>query len=118
MTDTQKSILDKATSHFQHVMSQELKGPIDVPEWDAQIWHKPSSTMAQETKVIELTQAGKTTEALIVTLIQRACDAEGKPIFTMADRARLMNSVDPKIILKLVNKMGEDQAEAEEYLGN
>lgn len=112
------NIIDRATEHFKTVMSQELMGPIDVPEWDAKIWYKPSNSMAQETKVIELTQQGKTTEALIVSLIQKACDEEGKAIFTMADKARLMNAVDPKVILRVVNAMGEDQTEAEEYLGN
>lgn len=118
MTDTKKSIIDKATSHFKTVMSQDLLGPIDVPEWDAQIYYRPSSTMAQETKVIELTQAGKTTEALILTLIQRACDENGEAIFHPGDRARLMNAVDPKVILRVVTTMGEEQGEAEQYLGN
>ena len=112
------NLIDKATEHFKSVVSQDLKGPIDVPEWETQLYYKPSTTMAQETKVIELTQAGKTTEALILTLIQRACDADGKPVFSIEHKARLMNAVDPKVILRVVNKMGEDAESAEEFLGN
>tara|TARA_X000001382_G_scaffold124942_1_gene109959 strand:+ start:5176 stop:5529 length:354 start_codon:yes stop_codon:yes gene_type:complete len=117
MTNTKTSVLDKATAHFKEVMSGELKGPIDVPEWDAKIYYKVGSTMAQETRVIELTQQNKTTEALIVSLIQKACDEDGKPLFTLADKPRFMNAVDPKVVLRVVQAMGADN-EAEQVLGN
>ena len=113
-----KSIIDNATHHFKEVVSQNLKGPIDVPEWDAKIWYKPATTMAQESRVIQLAQDNKQTEALVVSLIQRACDQDGKPVFTMEHKARLMNAVDPKVILRVVTNMSDDESQAEEYLGN
>lgn len=111
-------LIDKATAHFSEVLSGGLKGPIDVPEWDAQIYYKPSTTMAEEAKIIELTQTGKTTEALVQTLIMRARDEEGNPLFTGADKQKLMRGVDPKVILRVVTSMGADDEDLEETLGN
>lgn len=111
-------LIDKATAHFEDVLSQGLKGPISVPEWDAEIYYKPATTMAEQTKIIELTQAGKATEALVTTLIMRARDADGNPLFTGADKPKLMRAVDPKIIMKIVTSMGDDDEDIEDALGN
>lgn len=111
-------LIDKATAHFKDALAQGLKGPIRVDEWDADIYYRATTTMAQESKIIELTQAGKTTEALVQTLIQRACDQDGEPVFTSADKAALMNRVDPKLILRVVTGMTGDDDLVEEAVGN
>lgn len=112
------SVIDKATAHFDEVLAQGLKGPIDVPEWETKIYYKPSTTMFEESKIIELTQANKTTEALVTTLIMRARDEEGKPLFTAADKHKLMRAVDPKVILRIVTEMGGDSDDIDTALGN
>ena len=112
------SMIDKATAHFEEVLAQGLMGPIEVPEWDAKIYYKPSTTMFEEAKIIELTQAGKTTEALVTTLIMRARDEDGKPVFSGADKQKLMRSVDPKVILRIVTSMGADNDDIDATLGN
>jgi hypothetical protein len=111
-------LIDKATAHFKDAIAQGVKGPIRVEEWDADIYYRATTNMAQESKVIELTQQNKTTEALIITLIQKACDENGEPLFTAADKAALMNRVDPKIILKIVTSMNDDDDLIEEAVGN
>lgn len=112
------SVIDKATAHFEEVLAQGLRGPIDVPEWDTKVYYKPSTTMYEESKIIELTQANKTTEALVTTLIMRARDKDGEPLFTGADKQKLMRAVDPKVILSIVTQMGGDSDEVETALGN
>lgn len=111
-------LIDKATAHFQDTLSRGLKGPVRVDEWDQDVYYKAATTMAQESKIIELTQAGKTTEALVLTLIQRACDENGDPLFSFADKAALMNRVDPKVILKVVTAMNGDDDLIMEAVGN
>lgn len=111
-------LIEKATGHFESVLAQGLKGPIAVPEWDAEIYYKPASTMFEESKIIELTQAGKTTEALVVTLIMRARDAEGNLLFGAEDRHKLMRAVDPAVILRIVTSMNAEADSAEDALGN
>ena len=111
-------LIDKATGHFEGVLAQGLKGPIAVPEWEAEIYYKPATTMFEESKIIELTQAGKTTEALVTTLIMRARDKDGNLVFDAADRPKLMRAVDPAIILRIVTGMNAETAKIEEDLGN
>lgn len=111
-------LIDKVETHYQSVLANGLQGPIEVPEWDEKIWWKPATTMADEAKVIELTQAGKSTEALVVTLIQKARDEKGEPLFHSSDRVKLMRVADPKVILRVITEMNEMQAEMDEAIKN
>lgn len=111
-------LIDRATAHFKEVLAQGLKGPIDVPEWDTKIYYKATTTLHEESQVIDLTQQGKQTEALVVTLINRARDKDGNAVFEMADKLKLMRNVDPKVILGIVTRFNADNDEVEETLGN
>ena len=113
------SVIAKAKAHFKDKLAQGLRGPIHVSEWDVDVYYKPATTFHQESKVIELQQAGKTTEALIQTLINRALDDNGKNIFTLADKQDLMRGVDPQVMLKIVSAMNDDDGmDDEAVLGN
>jgi hypothetical protein len=111
-------LIDRATAHFQEVLSQGLRGPIEIPEWGANVYYKPATTMAEQSKISELAAAGKTTEALVVGLITRARDENGELLFSMGDKARLMNAVDPNVILKIVTQMNSYEDEMTDILGN
>ena len=102
------TVLDKAKSHMRDKISGGLKGPIAVPEWETEVWYKPATTFHQESKVIELQQAGKTVEALVQTLINRALDKDGKNIFRLADKQDLMRGVDPAVILRIIGEMNDE----------
>ena len=111
-------LIDRATAHFEEILAQGLKGPINVPEWDVEIYYRASSTLAEEATVIELQQQGKSTEALVQTLINRAKDKDGNNLFDNGDRLKLMRRADPAVILKIVTSFNPDEAEIEESLGN
>lgn len=101
-------ILAAAQAHFKDVLAQGLRGPIRVPEWDnAEIWFKPSTTLAQEGKIFELQSQGKAVEALVTSLIQRALDADGKPVFQITDKPELMRSVDPTVLLRVISEIND-----------
>jgi len=101
-------ILQAAQAHFKDILAGGLKGPIRVPEWDnAEIWYKPSTTLAQEGKIFELQSQGKAVEALVTSLIQRALDGEGKPVFQITDKPELMRSVDPTVLLRVISEINE-----------
>ena len=111
--------LDAAKAHFKDKRAQGLRGPIHVSEWDLEVYYKPATTFFQEQKVIQLQQEGKSVEALVQTLINRALDEDGKNLFTLADKNELMRGVDPAVILKIVTTMGDDEgADDEAVLGN
>ena len=110
------TVLDKAKAHMREKIGGGLKGPVDVKEWECQIWYKPATTFHQESKVIELQQAGKTVEALVMTLINRCLDENGKPIFRLADKQDLMRSVDPACILRVIQAMNDEDEYDDENL--
>jgi hypothetical protein len=102
------TVLEKAKSHMRDKIGAGLKGPIAVSEWETEIWYKPATTFHQESKVIELQQSGKTVEALVQTLINRALDKDGKNIFRLADKQDLMRGVDPAVILRIISEMNDE----------
>jgi len=101
------NIMDNATQHFKEQLSGGLLS-IEVPEWGATIWFKPAFTFAQQEKIIQLSNEGKMVEAMIETLIVRSLDKDGKRLFTHASKTRLMNEVDPNIIIRVVGEMNQE----------
>ena len=79
------SVLTNATKHFADQLTGDLKH-ITVPEWKTDVYFKPINNFATESRIIELTQKGKITEALIETLILKALNADGKPMFSKFDK--------------------------------
>jgi hypothetical protein len=108
------SILDKATAHFRNQISGEMK-KIHVPEWEADIWYKSTTTLKEEGKILALTQANKPVEALVESLIMRARNADGTRMFNMADKVTLLNEVDPKILIRIVGEMNEVGDDVTDY---
>ena len=110
--------IDRATAHFKEMLSQDLKGPVNVPEWDLDVYWHPTNTLNEESVIIELQQQGKTTEALVMSLIIKAKDADGNKLFELNDKMKLMRSVDPAVILRIITEMGSNDEELEDTLGN
>lgn len=97
-------ILDKATAHFRNQITGDMK-VITVEEWDSKIYFKSVTTLKEEGKVLELSQQGKTVEALVESLIIRARNEDGTRMFNMADKVTLLNEVDPKVLIRVVGEM-------------
>jgi len=104
------SVLQNAQSHFKEILAGGLKGPVHVPEWNTDIYFKASTTLAQESKIYELQNQGKGVEALVTSLILRALDIDGKPVFLPTDKIELMRSVDPQVILRVIADMNENSS--------
>jgi hypothetical protein len=99
-------ILDKATAHFRNQISGEMKSVV-VPEWDCKIYYKTSTTLREEGKILELSQQGKTVEALVESLIVRARNEDGTKMFTVGDKSTLLNEVDPKVLIRAIGEMNQ-----------
>jgi hypothetical protein len=111
------SVIDNAKKHFKESLAQGMKA-VEVPEWETTLYFKAAVSFAQEQKVIQLHSEGKQVEALVESLVSRACDAEGNKVFKFADKVILMNEVDPAVILRVVNQMNNEDEEQEKDLGN
>lgn len=102
-------VLDNATAHFRGRIGGEMK-KIHVPEWACDIWFKSATTLKEQSKLIELSQQGKTVEALVESLIVKARNEDGSKMFTMPDKITLMNEVDPNVIIRVVGEINEANA--------
>ncbi len=99
-------VLENATAHFREKISGDMK-KVHVPEWQCDIYFKPTLTLREHSKLIELTQQGKTVEALVESLIVKARNADGTKMFTMPDKMTLLNEVDPAVIIRVVGDINE-----------
>jgi hypothetical protein len=102
------TILNKAKAHFREIANSGT-GSIEVPEWDTTIyWKIGGQNFASQNKIMELTNSGKTAEALVEMMIMRSLDGDGKKLFRPMDKTEIMREVDPNVILKIVTAMGAD----------
>lgn len=106
------NIMDNVKSHYKSKLSGELK-KISVPEWKTDIYYKQAHPFAVESKIIELQQAGKTVEALVESIILKALDPEGKPLFSRFDKATLMNEADPNVLMRIAAILNSATSEYE-----
>jgi hypothetical protein len=106
-------VLEKATGHFRNKIGGEMKC-VHVPEWDTKIWFKTSITLKEQSKLIELSQQGKTVEALVESLITKARNEDGSKMFTPMDKVVFLNEVDPQVIIRVVGEIntvsGDDES--------
>jgi hypothetical protein len=104
MSETKKpDVLANATAHYQNRIKEMLS--FEVPEWGITVYHRPVSTLAQESQVIELARQNKTVEAMVITVINKARHADGTTIFNKHDKAALMNEVDPAVVLRVAEQI-------------
>ena len=111
------SLLAKAKGHYTNILAKEpLK--IEVPEWDATVYAKPSIPLAKLGEIMELANSGKSAEAMVMTLIYRLMDEEGNPVFRKAERNEIMRQVDPDVISRIVTQMSEDNVTEDDIVKN
>ena len=100
------SVLEKATAHFREKISGDLKH-VYVPEWDVKIYFKNAISLKEQAKLVELSQQGKTVEALVESLIVKARNEDGTKMFSMPDKITLLNEVDPGVIIRVVGEIND-----------
>lgn len=107
--------IDKAVSHFENLTIRKLK----VEEWSDEddeffIYSKPL-TLSESQKLYRLSK-NDDLALLAYALIYKALDADGKKLFDLEDKQKLLNSVDVQVLTKVGSWiMGtEDDAETVE----
>lgn len=98
--------IDAAKAHFKLYGVRK----IEVAEWANEdgsptiIYSHPMTLMDRQ-KVSGYTEKLGVGEALAMTLILKARDAENKPMFTIGDKHALMHNVDPNVLSRVVNEI-------------
>jgi len=94
------TIQDKISQHYQQSISGELK-KYHCEEWGTDIYFRTTHSFKDEAKIVELAAKGQVVEALVETVLVKSRDANGKRLFSEADRFKLMNEADPAVIIKV-----------------
>jgi hypothetical protein len=110
-------VMSNIKGHFADKLAGGLK-KITIPEWKTDIYYKGAYPFAIESKIIALQQKGQTVEALVESLILKALDPEGKPMFHRADKVTLMNEADPTILLRVCAELNNATSDYEEVVKN
>lgn len=107
------SLRDNIKGHFKEKLNGELN-KMTVDEWKSDVYYKNAYSFAVESKIINLQQQGKTVEALVESILQKALDPEGKPLFNSADRNMLMFEADPSVLLRIATVLNSATTEYED----
>lgn len=94
------SVIENAVKHFRSKLDGSLNR-FYVEEWATDVYYTGTSTLREESQILKLQQEGKTVEALVQSLINKARMADGTLMFKPADKMTLLNEVDPKVIIKI-----------------
>ena len=111
------SVIEKAKAHYQNKLSQEPR-EIKIPEWDTTAYIKPAMSLQRLGEVMEVANNGNAAEAMVLTIIYRLIDADGKPIFRKVDKLELMKHTDPDVLADIVNQINESDPSPEDLEGN
>lgn len=106
--------IDRIASHFDSL----AKRKIIVPEWgDLEIYATPM-TLADRSQIYRGVDSDDGHTPLVRVLIIKARDAEGRPLFSIADQPKLMNRADPVVVVRVANEILNGEAPKADELGN
>lgn len=88
--------LARITAHFDAIGTRKIA----VPEWQLDVYVTPV-TITERTRIYAGAKGDDDYEVLVKVLITKAKDADGKPIFTLADKATLMQHADSAVVIRL-----------------
>lgn len=112
------TILESAKTHFRDRMSGNLLC-VDVPEWgDVKIYFKPSMNFKDQGEILKLHGDNKPAEAVVMTLIVKAMDADGNKLFKRANMTEMLRSIDPEVVSRIVSEMSDDEPTVEDAAKN
>jgi len=111
------AILDAAKVHFRDRMSSELQF-VEVPEWGTKIYFKASMNFKDQGEVLKLHGDNKPAEAVIMTLILKAMNEDGKKLFKRAHMTEMLTTIDPDIVSRIVTEMSDDEPSVEDAIKN
>ena len=111
------SLLQKAQEHYKAKLDAEPRA-LEVPEWGETVYIKPGISLLRLGEIMELANSGKAAEAMVLTLVYRLIDEEGRPLFKKVERTEMMRSVDPDVLARIVGIINEETPTEDDALGN
>jgi hypothetical protein len=111
------SVLEKAKAHYKAKLTAEPR-ELHIPEWDTTVYIRPGISLHNLGEIMEAASGGKSAEAMVLTLIHRLIDGEGKPVFKKAEKVELLRGVDPDVLARIVGEINASDPTEEDVSGN
>lgn len=107
--------IDRVKAHWADTISAVRE--IEVPEWGDEsgplVIHVRPTNMAQRSKLFKLAKEDELATAA-ETLVLRARDKDGAPLFSPKDAETLMTSCDPDVLVRVAMAINTDIAKLSE----
>jgi len=107
------SIKENAKSQFKDKLSGELNS-IEVPEWGETIYYKNAINGKKQGQIMSLYDKGKVVDSVCMSLIQRALDKDGNPIWRPAELQEMLREYDIQVISRIVEIIADNEATVED----
>ena len=111
------SLLEKAKEHYKAKLSAEPR-ELRIPEWDSTVYVRPGISLQNLGEIMELANGGNAAEAMVMTLVHRLVDGEGKPVFKKIEKTELLRSVDPEVLARIVGEINQTDPSEDDISGN
>jgi hypothetical protein len=107
------SIKENAKSQFKDKLSGELNS-IEVPEWGETIYYKNAINGKKQGQIMSLYDKGKVVDSVCMSLIQRALDKDGNPIWRPSELQEMLREYDIQVISRIVEVIADNEATVED----
>ena len=104
--------IDLVREHFASLGTKK----IEVPEWKLTI-HASPVTLAEKGRLYKKSRESDM-ELLVDILLMKATSEDGKKLFTIEDKAVLLNRADSNVVARVANAILSDDAPKAEDLKN
>jgi len=104
--------IDLVREHFASLGTKK----IEVPEWKLMI-HVTPVTLAEKARLYKKSRESDM-ELLVDILLMKATSEDGKKLFTIEDKAVLLNRADSNVLARVANAILADDAPKAEELKN
>lgn len=89
-------ILSRITAHFESLGVRT----IEVPEWGLTI-HASPVTVAERQRIYAGSKGDNDYETLVRILLEKARNEKGEKLFTLADKAVLLQKADSAVVIRV-----------------
>ena len=103
------SIKENAKTQFRERISGSLNS-IDVPGWGEKIYFKSAINGKKQGQIMSLYDKGKIVDSVCMSLIMRALDKDGNPIWKPAELQEILREYDINVISRIVEQIADTES--------
>ncbi len=107
------SIKENAKTQFKDKLSGELLS-VEVPEWGDTIYYKAAINGKKQGQIMSLYDKGKIVDSVCMSLIMRALDKDGNPIWRPAELQEMLREYDIEVVSRVVELIADNESTVDE----